>query len=504
MSSGGLFGKGIGASQQKWGNLPEAHTDFIFAVLGEELGLVGTAAGARPLPDHRLRRRSGSPRRTKDPFVRYMAAGITIWLIGADDASTSAWCWRCSRSSAPAAAGVLRRLRAAALAGRARPAGLASPAPSPRRRPRLRDRAPPALSAGRHRRRRPSRRHAMMDPAGRRRHGGAHLARCSPPPTPCAGSTPRSRSPRLGTPRGLEGRVVPEAGYPLELIPPVPLPAPARRRPAPRARPAARRRQGRAGGRRPGPRPTSSSASAATSRCPPTSRPGAGTCRSSCTRATPCPASPTRLGARFTDARRDQLPRHRRCRTPTYIGLPIRRMISTLDRAALRAEARRALRARPGPADAAGHRRLPGRAPAQPGRRRGRAPPSPPPASRCCTSSARRARPRSPASAGAAAVRRAAVRRPDGPRLRRRRPRGLPGRRQHRHRGRRGRSARGVRAAADRQRRAGAQRPPGGRRRRRAARRRRRAHPRVGARHRAGPGHRRRPAGRDVRGRGLR
>ncbi len=36
------FGQGIGASQQKWGDLPEAHTDFIFAVLGEELGLVGT------------------------------------------------------------------------------------------------------------------------------------------------------------------------------------------------------------------------------------------------------------------------------------------------------------------------------------------------------------------------------------------------------------------------------------------------------------------------------
>ncbi len=42
MSSGGIFGKGLSASQQKWGNLPEAHTDFIFAVLGEELGLVGT------------------------------------------------------------------------------------------------------------------------------------------------------------------------------------------------------------------------------------------------------------------------------------------------------------------------------------------------------------------------------------------------------------------------------------------------------------------------------
>ncbi|WP_308249347.1 putative lipid II flippase FtsW [Nocardioides jiangsuensis] len=79
MSSGGWFGKGISASQQKWGSLPEAHTDFIFAVLGEELGLVGTLlvlalfltiayAGIRVAT------------RTTDPFVRYMAAGITIWL----------------------------------------------------------------------------------------------------------------------------------------------------------------------------------------------------------------------------------------------------------------------------------------------------------------------------------------------------------------------------------------------------------------------------------------
>jgi cell division protein FtsW len=79
MSSGGWFGKGISASQQKWGSLPEAHTDFIFAVLGEELGLVGTLlvlvlfltiayAGIRVAV------------RTTDPFVRYMAAGITIWL----------------------------------------------------------------------------------------------------------------------------------------------------------------------------------------------------------------------------------------------------------------------------------------------------------------------------------------------------------------------------------------------------------------------------------------
>ena len=79
MSSGGLFGKGIGASQQKWGSLPEAHTDFIFAVLGEELGLVGTLLVLRLF----LTIAYAGIRvalRTDDPFVRYMAAGITIWL----------------------------------------------------------------------------------------------------------------------------------------------------------------------------------------------------------------------------------------------------------------------------------------------------------------------------------------------------------------------------------------------------------------------------------------
>lgn len=81
LSTGGLFGRGIGASQQKWGDLPEAHTDFIFAVLGEELGLFGTllvlglfltiAYAAIRVASH-----------TKDAFVRYATFGIIIWLVG--------------------------------------------------------------------------------------------------------------------------------------------------------------------------------------------------------------------------------------------------------------------------------------------------------------------------------------------------------------------------------------------------------------------------------------
>jgi cell division protein FtsW len=81
LSNGGLFGQGIGASQQKWGNLPEAHTDFIFAVLGEELGLVGTllVVGLFLTIAYAAIRVA---RRTRDPFVRYMTFGIVVWIIG--------------------------------------------------------------------------------------------------------------------------------------------------------------------------------------------------------------------------------------------------------------------------------------------------------------------------------------------------------------------------------------------------------------------------------------
>lgn len=81
LSSGGVFGEGIGAGQQKWGKLPEAHTDFIFAVLGEELGLAGTLlvialflAIAYAATKVALQ--------TTDPFVRYASFGVVVWLLG--------------------------------------------------------------------------------------------------------------------------------------------------------------------------------------------------------------------------------------------------------------------------------------------------------------------------------------------------------------------------------------------------------------------------------------
>jgi len=80
LATGGFWGVGLGSSRQKWGTLPEAHTDFILAVIGEELGLFGTFVvlglfGVLAYAGVRI------ATRTKDSFVRYAAAGITIWLL---------------------------------------------------------------------------------------------------------------------------------------------------------------------------------------------------------------------------------------------------------------------------------------------------------------------------------------------------------------------------------------------------------------------------------------
>ncbi|MEV4436372.1 putative lipid II flippase FtsW [Streptomyces sp. NPDC049555] len=79
LANGGWFGAGLGASVEKWGELPEPHTDFIFAITGEELGLAGTLSvlalfAALGYAGIRV---AG---RTEDPFVRYAAGGVTTWI----------------------------------------------------------------------------------------------------------------------------------------------------------------------------------------------------------------------------------------------------------------------------------------------------------------------------------------------------------------------------------------------------------------------------------------
>ena len=79
MGSGGFFGVGIGASRQKWLYVPNAHTDFIFAILGEEIGLLGTlmVLGMFAFITYLGIRIA---RNAPDRFGMYIAAGITIWI----------------------------------------------------------------------------------------------------------------------------------------------------------------------------------------------------------------------------------------------------------------------------------------------------------------------------------------------------------------------------------------------------------------------------------------
>ena len=80
IASGGIFGIGLGAGKQKWGNLGEAHTDFIFAVIGEELGLLGTLLVLMILSIliYSIFRIAI---KCKEPVYRYAAAGVGIWLL---------------------------------------------------------------------------------------------------------------------------------------------------------------------------------------------------------------------------------------------------------------------------------------------------------------------------------------------------------------------------------------------------------------------------------------
>nr|WP_233509939.1 putative lipid II flippase FtsW [Actinomadura craniellae] len=80
VATGGWFGTGLGESRAKWDYLPHAETDFIFAIIGEELGLIGTLVvlglfGLLAYAGLRI------ARRVKDPFMRLAASGATAWLV---------------------------------------------------------------------------------------------------------------------------------------------------------------------------------------------------------------------------------------------------------------------------------------------------------------------------------------------------------------------------------------------------------------------------------------
>jgi cell division protein FtsW len=79
LGNGGLVGQGIGGSRQKLFYLPEAHTDFIFAVVGEELGFIGATAMVALFAVVVWRGlRIGL--RAADPFGSYLALGLTVLL----------------------------------------------------------------------------------------------------------------------------------------------------------------------------------------------------------------------------------------------------------------------------------------------------------------------------------------------------------------------------------------------------------------------------------------
>jgi cell division protein FtsW len=79
LASGGLFGVGIGHSIEKYGWLPEAHTDFIFAIVGEETGLVGTSLVMLGFLVFGVRGYRASLR-APDRFGMALAASISTWV----------------------------------------------------------------------------------------------------------------------------------------------------------------------------------------------------------------------------------------------------------------------------------------------------------------------------------------------------------------------------------------------------------------------------------------
>lgn len=80
LANGGVFGDGLGQGTAKWNYLPNAHNDFIFAIVGEELGFIGAIGllclfGLFAYTGMRIARRSA------DPFLRLLTATATLWIL---------------------------------------------------------------------------------------------------------------------------------------------------------------------------------------------------------------------------------------------------------------------------------------------------------------------------------------------------------------------------------------------------------------------------------------
>lgn len=80
LASGRWWGVGLGGSREKWGYLPQAHNDFIFAIIGEELGLVGTL-GVLALFATLAYAGIRVAQRSRDTFSKLAAAAVVAWLL---------------------------------------------------------------------------------------------------------------------------------------------------------------------------------------------------------------------------------------------------------------------------------------------------------------------------------------------------------------------------------------------------------------------------------------
>ena len=190
VASGGITGTGLGESRAKWGFLPYAHTDFIFAIIGEELGLIGALVvvalfvalcvlGAR------------AALLAPDRFGMLLAAGVTVWFGVQAFVNIGAVIGILPDHRRAAAVRELRRLVAPVQHDRRRPAPeRGPPGPAARRAaPAPRSRRPPGAVTAPSDLRRPS----------RSSREGARRATCSP----------RSPSPTRWWPPGTPASVDP-------------------------------------------------------------------------------------------------------------------------------------------------------------------------------------------------------------------------------------------------------------------------------------------------------